>query len=111
MTSKGNGMTSGDATFAAALRQVGWRDLVALSRERRWIIAELLGNLAVGSLVIALPYQMLRYPLLAMLAGQCLTAFFAVWTVHHDCAGSTPPARTIRHRLRSVITFNMFFHL
>jgi len=32
----------------------------------------------------------------AMIAGQCLTSFFAVWTVHHDCDESTPLARTLR---------------
>jgi len=31
--------------------------------------------------------------------------------VHHDCAGADPPARTIRNRLRAMLTFNMFFHL
>jgi fatty acid desaturase len=34
-----------------------------------------------------------------------------VWTVHHGCARTGPPARTIRHRWRAAATFNMFFHL
>jgi len=80
--------------------------------ERRWIVSELAGNLAVVTLVIAIvPHRALLYHLLAMTIGQCLTAFFAVWTVHHDCAERVPPARTIRHRARTLITFNMFFHL
>ena len=46
-----------------------------------------------------------------MAAGRCLTAFFAVWTVHHDCAGRTIPARTLRNRSRSILTADMFFHV
>ncbi len=84
----------------------------APTHERRWILAELVGNLAVVGLVAGvLPERILLYHLSAMAIGQCLTAFFAVWTVHHDCAEAAPPARTIRHRVRSFITFNMFFHL
>ena len=84
----------------------------AAPRERRWIAAELAGNVAVSTLVASvLPHPLLVYHLLAMAAGQCLTAFFAVWTVHHDCASPHPPARTIRHSLRAALTFNMFFHL
>ena len=80
--------------------------------ERRWIIVELAGNLAlVGTVAGVLPQPALVYHMLAMAAGQCLTAFFAVWTVHHGCGRRHPPARTIRHGLRSTVTFNMFFHL
>jgi fatty acid desaturase len=48
-----------------------------------------------------------------MALGQCLTAFFAVWTVHHGCEadGTGPIARTIRGRLRAFVTYNMFYHL
>ena len=84
----------------------------ARSRERRWILAELAGNLAVVGLVAGvLPERVLLYHLSAMAIGQCLTAFFAVWTVHRDCAERVPPARTIRDPVRSIVTFNMFFHL
>lgn len=84
----------------------------AAFRERRWIAGELAGNLAVLALVAAaLPHPVVIYHLLAMAAGQCLTAFFAVWTVHHDCARAHPPARTIRNRVGAALTFNMFFHL
>jgi fatty acid desaturase len=79
---------------------------------RRWMIAELAGNVAVLLLVAAaLPRPVAVYHLLAMAAGQCLTGFFAVWTVHHDCARTGPPGRTIRNRWRAVLTCNMFFHL
>ena len=84
----------------------------AHGRVRRWMLAELAGNFAVVGLVAGvLPERILLYHLSAMAIGQCLTAFFAVWTVHHDCAATAPPARTIRHPVRSIITLNMFFHL
>jgi len=81
-------------------------------RARRWMLAELVGNLAVVGLVAGvLPERVLLYHLSAMAVGQCLTALFAVWTVHHDCADAVPPARTIRHPIRRIVTFNMFFHM
>jgi fatty acid desaturase len=80
--------------------------------QRRWITAELAGNLAVAAAVFAaLMPAPLSYHLLAMAAGQCMTAFFAVWTVHHGCSGTGSPARTVRNRFRAAITFSMFFHL
>jgi fatty acid desaturase len=42
---------------------------------------------------------------------QCLTAFFAVWTVHHDCDRYHFIARTVRNRARNVMTLSMFFHV
>lgn len=85
----------------------------ARNRERRWMFAELIGDLAVVGLVAGvLPERVLLYHLSAMAIGQCLTAFFAVWTVHHDCAEAMPPARTIRHHpVCSLVMFNMFFHV
>jgi fatty acid desaturase len=53
----------------------------------------------------------LRYHVTAMLVGQCLTAFFAVWTVHHDCDRYHFIARTVRNRVKNVMTLSMFFHV
>jgi len=54
----------------------------------------------------------LRYHVAAMAAGQCLTAFFAVWTVHHGCERRRGPiARTIRGRVKALISYEMFFHV
>jgi fatty acid desaturase len=44
-----------------------------------------------------------------MLAGECLTAFFAVWTVHHDCQ-ENDLARTQRGRWINRLCYSMFFH-
>jgi fatty acid desaturase len=84
----------------------------AQGAKRGWMIAELGGNVAVVAVVfgIAAPW-LLGYHLLAMACGQCLTAFFAVWTVHHGCSRAGILARTVRNRFRAAITFSMFFHL
>jgi fatty acid desaturase len=79
---------------------------------RKWMSVELGANAAVIAAAIALwPSRPLRYHVIAMTLGQCLTAFFAVWTVHHDCDPSRDIARTLRNRLKSRIAFDMFFHV
>lgn len=79
---------------------------------RRWIAIELLGNLLwIGLVFGILDIAALRYHVWAMLGGQCLAGFFCVWTVHHDCDGESVIARTIRRRLASILTFEMFYHL
>ena len=84
---------------------------VARSNDRRWIVAELALS-AMLLAVLALPGPgWLHYHILAMMAGQCLTAFFAVWTVHHDCEQEGLFARTIRGALKSRATWHMFYHL
>jgi fatty acid desaturase len=84
---------------------------VGSPRQRKWIFAEIIAN-AVWILLVfsVLDLEWLRFHVAAMAIGQCLTAFFAVWTVHHDC-GAEHVARTIRGRLKATITYNMFFHV
>ena len=78
-------------------------------RQRTWILGELAANGAwVGLVFGVLEVQWLQYHVVAMALGQCLTAFFAVWTVHHGCGAGEPVARTMRSKL---VTYNMFFHL
>ena len=80
-------------------------------RVRRFLALELGLWLALVALALALTLPLLRFHLGVMLVGQCLTAFFAVWTVHHDCDRSHYIALTIRGRVKSVLTFNMFYHV
>lgn len=81
-------------------------------RVRLWVAVELLANAAWVALVFGvLDVAALHYHVAAMAAGQCLTAFFAVWTVHHDCDRSHHIARTQRSRLMNLLTYNMFFHV
>lgn len=85
---------------------------VATARQRRWILLELLGNVTwIAAVFWVLELRWLRYHVLAMAAGQCLTSFFAVWTVHHGCPEGGPIARTIRGRVRALVSYEMFFHL
>jgi len=85
---------------------------VSSPRQRRWIGVELLANAVWIALVFAVfENRVLEYHVMVMALGQCLTAFFAVWTVHHDCAGGGFPARTIRNPLKARLTYAMFYHV
>jgi fatty acid desaturase len=82
------------------------------SRQRRWIGAELFANAVWIALVFTVfESRTLEYHVMAMALGQCLTAFFAVWTVHHDCADGAFPARTIHNPLKAFLTYSMFYHV
>jgi len=82
---------------------------------RAWIRVELAGNILVsllGALLAVLqatPILLLHVSLMS--AGQCFTAFFAVWTVHRNCDPSGAFARTQNGRLKNFISYNMFLHL
>lgn len=85
---------------------------VSSPRQRRWIGVELFANAVWIALVFAVfENRALEYHVIAMALAQCLTAFFAVWTVHHDCAGKAFPARTIRNPLKARLTYSMFYHV
>ncbi len=77
----------------------------------RWIMAELVLTAMVIITAILVHSGWLRYHVAAMAVGQCLTSFFAVWTVHHDCESGKPFARTLRGLLKNSTTYNMFFHV
>lgn len=94
--------------FPVRLHAAAWR--LGTPRVRRWMVVEL--GLTGFVVVIALGSDItwLRYHVWAMLAAQCLTSFFAVWTVHHDCSEDAF-ARTIRGALKGAVTYDMFYHL
>lgn len=82
------------------------------SKVRAVVLTELGLNAAWLSWVFGVQHgATLRYHAIAMGVGQCLTAFFAVWTVHHGCDRTHYIARTLRDRVKNRITFNMFLHL
>jgi fatty acid desaturase len=94
--------------FALRLHRSAWR-LADLSH-RRWIAVEL------GSMFLLIGFalsdclgQTLRWHFAAMLAGECFTGFFAVWTVHHGCAQGEA-GRTQRGRWLNRISYSMFLH-
>lgn len=74
-------------------------------------IFELLALLCFAALVFYVHIPFLMYHVLVMLAGECLTAFFAVWTVHHDTEDDPSMPRTLRKGWKNFITFSMFYHL
>ncbi len=85
---------------------------VGTPSERRWIVAELLANALWIALVFGVwDVAVLRYHVIAMGIGECLTAFFAVWTVHHGCEDGAPAARSLRSVWKSRLAYDMFYHL
>lgn len=79
---------------------------------RATVLAEMLLNAAWIVLVFRVSNSStFRYHVSAMAVGQCLTAFFAVWTVHHHCDRTHYIARTLRNKIKNGITFNMFLHI
>jgi fatty acid desaturase len=117
-----------DDVEALSARMPGWKALatgpqfpirlhhaaltMAKPRIKRWIFAELAAM--AGMLVLAfgvLDYAWLQYHVIAMLVGQCFSAFFAVWTVHHDCDRSHFIARTLRNSAKSFVSYDMFYHV
>jgi fatty acid desaturase len=84
---------------------------IASPGQRRWIHAELAANLAWAAAVFLIfDSAALKYHVVAMAVGQCFTAFFAVWTTHHDCDKEGLFARSIRNRIKATLTYNMFYH-
>jgi len=120
-------MGEGDVEAASA-RMSGWRAIAfgplfplllhrtALAKGNRtvrfWVCAELAANVVwIAAVFLWLRSDALRYHVIAMGMAQCLTAFFAVWTVHHDTAHAPYPARTQRGRLRNFVSYHMFLHV
>jgi fatty acid desaturase len=94
--------------FPIRLHRAAWRSNVR--NERRQIALELAFNAVIllCALSSAAP-QALKLHVAAMLVANCLTAFFAVWTVHHDCE-APGMARTLRRRGKSKLVLDMFYH-
>src|SRR5262249_32773520 len=76
--------------------------------KRVWIATELIA-IAVVVASFFFGWTALQWHIGAMLTGECLTGFFAVWTVHHGCKAHEP-GRTQRGRWLSFISYSMFFH-
>ncbi|MDC3379558.1 fatty acid desaturase [Planctomycetota bacterium] len=85
---------------------------IGTKKQKRWVVIELIANVVWMALVFGvLDVMFLKIHVAVMLTGQCFTAFFAVWTVHHDCDRSHFIGRTVRGRLKSLLTYNMFYHV
>lgn len=55
-------------------------------------------------------WRWLQYHFAAMIMGEFLMAFFAVWAVHRGTAENPRIALTQRRRWKNFITMNMFYH-
>lgn len=48
--------------------------------------------------------------LIAMIIGEWVVSFFAVWMVHRNCENQSNPARTIRRKWKALLSYSMFYH-
>ncbi|HEY3914510.1 MAG TPA: fatty acid desaturase [Verrucomicrobiae bacterium] len=94
--------------FYARLHGAAWRQ--ATQAKRRWIAFELCAVVSVvAAAVFSTEMTPLRWHTGAMLTGECLTGFFAVWTVHHGCHAGEP-GRTQHGRWLNAVSYSMFLH-
>jgi fatty acid desaturase len=105
----------GGPGFIFSLHWHGLRLTLARSGAHRlraaWILLELTMVALWGIAVFAwLDVAALRVHFLLMAVGQCMTGFFAVWTVHHGCE-PRQIARTQRGWVKTLISYEMFFHV
>ncbi len=78
---------------------------------KRWILLEI----GLVTIILFVTYFIIRidwitYHVSVMIIGECLTSFFAVWTVHHDCDSEQLHSRTLRGKWITKIFYNMFYH-
>jgi fatty acid desaturase len=94
--------------FIVRLHTSAWK--IGSPVKRRWMLAELAGIalVIVGALLLSSPA--LSGHVTAMLIGECMTGFFAVWIVHHDCDADGLDSRTQRGRWINWLCYSMFFH-
>ena len=100
---------AGGPAFAVHLHRSGWA--LANAHTRRWIAAELLALALMALAAVLIDWLPLRAHVLTMIVGQCCTAFFAVWPVHHHCQPLGRIARTQRGWLKNVVSYDMFHHV
>lgn len=94
--------------FPVRMHMAAWEQGGAAVRRRTRI--DLALNLAVVATALMIGAPFLLYHLVAMIVAQCLTAFFAVWITHHDCAPEEV-ARTQRSPVINFVSYNMLLHL
>jgi fatty acid desaturase len=93
--------------FFVRFHMAAWH--LAGRTKHAWIAIELMAILMTMATISLLGSTALNWHMGAMLVGECLTGFFAVWTVHHGC-GPHEPGRTQRGRLLNLISYSMFLH-
>jgi fatty acid desaturase len=78
---------------------------------RQWVVLEMCLIVCVYSLLAFFCFhRVLLFHIVTMISGECLTAFFAVWTVHHDCEPDEVFSRTIRGSWKPKLFYGLFYH-
>jgi fatty acid desaturase len=95
--------------FIVRLHLVGFR--LARPRQRAWIWIEAAAIACWLTAIANWGSEGLQWFVAAMIAGECLTGFFAVWTVHHHCEPEGQFARTQRGAWKNLVSYDMFYHL
>jgi len=90
------------------IHRIGWKEGGRFLRKR--IEIDLVLVACFISLVWIWNIAFLKYHVIVMIVGESFSAFFAVWTVHHDLE-EEHIARTQRKGWKNFLTYNMFYHL
>lgn len=98
----------GGGIFSIAIQ---WFGLTHGSRRNRLLVAiDILLISAVIVIALITMHPVLMYHVLVMLVANMLVGFFAVWSVHHGC-DDIIYARSERHPLVNLVTFNLLYHI
>ncbi|MEO0405384.1 MAG: fatty acid desaturase, partial [Bacteroidota bacterium] len=91
------------------IHQVNWQK--GNRKYKKNMLLELASIALLTFLAFYFNFHWLVYHIIVMVIGEFLSAFFAVWTVHHDTHEHPELARTQRSKWKNAITFSMFYHL
>ena len=80
------------------------------SRNRILVAFDMLLIFAVIAAAFITTHPVLIYHVLVMILANTMVGFFAVWSVHHGCDDMVY-ARSERHLLINVLTFNLLYHI
>ena len=98
----------GGGIFSIAIQ---WFGLTHGSRRNRMLVGfDLLLIFAVIASAFITMHPVLIYHVLVMILANIMVGFFAVWSVHHGC-DDVVYARSERHPLINLLTFNLLYHI
>lgn len=98
----------GGGLFSIAIQ---WFGLTHGSRRNRMLVAfDMLLIFAVIAAAFITMHPILIYHVLVMILANTMVGFFAVWSVHHGC-DEVVYARSERHPLINLLTFNLLYHI
>ena len=79
-------------------------------RSRLLVVVDMLLIVTMISAALITRHPVLLYHVLVMIVANMLVGFFAVWSVHHGC-DEMVYARSERHPLINLLTFNLLYHI